>query len=325
MRGTFSSTRCPRNLSLSLRDAPTLAALDSVENAVQRMDAPGGATADTSGVPFLVGTAAVTGIVRGAAGLPVADAEVRVANAAPIAATDSAGRYTLRGLPAGTQLLFARRIGYATLEADIELRAGRSTGRDVQLQRVVSLDSIRVIGQRSRYREFEYDRGSSFFGKFLTGDEIERYKANELTDILLHLGGFTISGRGLTATVLSNAVKQRHPACTESNVVIDGVDQAGINYYPPTQVAGLEVYRDGTTAPALYRSDCGLILIWTKRYRAPPRHEAPPDSVVVPAPHVSSGAFPSGRHGVQQGSLDLDAMDPAEQHRIGQGSHHASE
>ena len=40
-----------------------------------------------------------------------------------------------------------------------------------------------------------------------------------------------------------------------------------MNYLPPSQVAGIEIYRDGVTAPGTYRGDCGLIVIWTRRYR----------------------------------------------------------
>ena len=56
-------------------------------------------------------------------------------------------------------------------------------------------------------------------------------------------------------------------AAGESNVVIDGIPRAGMNYLPPSQVAGIEIYRDGVTAPGPYRGDCGLVVIWTKRYR----------------------------------------------------------
>ena len=68
-----------------------------------------------------------------------------------------------------------------------------------------------------------------------------------------------------------NLARQQHPDCKESNVVVDGIPRAGVNYVPPSQVAGIEAYRDGTTAPAPYRSDCGLIVIWTKHYRPVPR------------------------------------------------------
>ena len=134
-------------------------------------------------------------------------------------------------------------------------------------QRAVTLDSVRVVAPRSRYAQFEYNRRTNLFGKFLTADDIMRSSATELTELLGGLGGFVVAGHGADATVLSHLAKARHPTCRESNVVIDGIPRAGMNYLPPSQVAGIEIYRDGVTAPGPYRGDCGLVVIWTKRYR----------------------------------------------------------
>ncbi|CAN5908126.1 hypothetical protein BH11GEM1_BH11GEM1_07820 [soil metagenome] len=133
--------------------------------------------------------------------------------------------------------------------------------------RAVTLDSVRVVAPRSRYAQFEYNRRTNLFGKFLTADDIGRSSATELTELLGGLGGFVVAGHGADATVLSRLAKAEHPTCRESNVVIDGIPRAGMNYLPPSQVAGVEIYRDGATAPGPYRGDCGLIVIWTKRYR----------------------------------------------------------
>ena len=250
-----------RNLSLSVRTAPMISTLDAL------------ATADPLGANSspVIGTATVTGTVRGGAGQALADADVRIADGPPVAITDSSGRFTLNGLPAGTQLLIVRRLGYSSTEADVELRAGKTVTRDVQLVSVTSLDSVRVVAERNRYSEFEYNRKSNLFGRFLTSAEIGRRKPTELTDLFVQLGGFAVSGNGADATVMSNLARQQHPDCKESNVVVDGIPRAGVNYVPPSQVAGIEAYRDGTTAPAPYRSDCGLIVIWTKHYRPVPR------------------------------------------------------
>ena len=75
-----------------------------------------------------------------------------------------------------------------------------------------------------------------------------------------------MTGSGPDATVMSNLAKRQHPSCTTSNVVIDGAQWASINFLLPNQIAGIEVYHDGATAPAGYKSDCGVIVIWTKQY-----------------------------------------------------------
>ncbi|HEX6021975.1 MAG TPA: carboxypeptidase-like regulatory domain-containing protein, partial [Solirubrobacter sp.] len=86
-----------RDLSLSLSSARTVAALDSAAAAAARHD--------SVTVPLLTGTATLTGVVRGAAGEPLSMAEVRIRGAAGVARTDSAGRFTLTGQPAGSQLV----------------------------------------------------------------------------------------------------------------------------------------------------------------------------------------------------------------------------
>ena len=168
----------------------------------------------------------------------------------------------------------APRVAMDSVEArgrspDIAPRPGTASTGDVMgtTKRVVTLDSVRVVAPRSRYAQFEYNRRTNLFGRFLTADDIGRSSATELTELFGGLGGFAVAGHGADATVLSRLAKAQHPACRESNVVIDGIPRAGMNYLPPSQVAGIEIYRDGATAPGPYRGDCGLIVIWTKRYR----------------------------------------------------------
>jgi hypothetical protein len=52
--------------------------------------------------------------------------------------------------------------------------------------------------------------------------------------------------------------------------VIDGVDHAQLNTVPPGEIAAMEVYAEAASAPGQYRAECGLIVIWTKRWRATP-------------------------------------------------------
>ena len=259
-----------RNLSLSLADAPTLAMLDSVGATVRGLDHEPIAADDSIVQLALTGTASVTGIVRGDEGGPLSDVEIRVVNAQPSTRTDDVGRFTLHGLPAGTQLLSVRRIGYLIGDVAVELRAGRMVRRDVTLRRVVSLDSIRVIGRRNRYADFEYRRKNSPVGRFVTAAEIEHQHPSELGIFVQHLGGFYIDGVGPYAHVYSNSARSGRHHCGEANVVIDGVDQASINFTPPREIAAMEVYPEAAGAPAQYHAECGLIVIWTKKYGATP-------------------------------------------------------
>ncbi len=263
-----------RNLSLSLQSAPLIATLDSLDRTAPRQDEE-----DTIG--YVKGTAAISGTVLGTGGRPLASAEVRIAHTPAATMTDAAGRFLLSELPAGTQQLSVRRIGYAVADAGVELRAGKTLVRDIPLQRLVALDSIHIIAQKTQFPEFEYNRRTNMYGIFYTADDIARRDPVEVSELLLRLGGFTVVGSGVGAKVVSNVAKSRRAGCTEVNVVIDGVEYAGANYLAPSQIAGIEAYRDQAAAPPSYHAECGLVVIWTKRYRAKPKSLVPSDSVQV--------------------------------------------
>jgi hypothetical protein len=259
-----------RNLSLSLASAPTLATLDSVGATVRGMD--GEPTPDdTAKQLLLMGSASVSGIVRGAEGQPLEDVEIRVVNARPTTRTDAAGHYSLKELPAGTQLLAVRRIGYLIGDIAVELRSGRTVNQDVVLRRVVSLDSMNVVANRHKpFADFEYRRKNNPMGRFVTAVEIDRQHPTEMGIVIQHLGGFQIVGVGPDARVYSTSARAGRPNCKEANVVIDGMDQAQVNMVPPSDIAAMEVYAEAASAPGQYRAECGLILIWTKKYGATP-------------------------------------------------------
>jgi hypothetical protein len=266
-----------RNLSMSVASAPTLTLLDSVGATVRGLDSepmPGDTAphpGDTVPKLLLTGDAAVSGIVRGAEGQPLPDVEIRVVNARPTTRTDAAGHYSLSELPAGTQLLAVRRIGYLVGDVAVELRGGRMAHQDVVLRRVVSLDSMNVVAKRRKpFADFEYRRRNNPMGRFVTANDIENYHPTEMGIFIQRLGGFRIDGVGPEARVYSTSARAGRPNCKEANVVIDGVDQAQVNTVPPAEIAAMEVYAEAASAPGQYRAECGLILIWTKKYGATP-------------------------------------------------------
>jgi hypothetical protein len=185
--------------------------------------------------------------------------------------TDSAGRYTLDALPAGTQLLVVRRLGYPIVEIPVELRPDRSLSRDVLLRRNVVLDSVHVVGERT-YPEFERNRRTNTFGQFLTREQIDGLHATEAADLFINVFGFTALGRGSQARVVSNKALRRHGECQEANVVINDAEGQSINHVSPSQIAGIEAYADEAFVPARFegRAQCGVIVIWLRKEPARP-------------------------------------------------------
>ena len=256
-----------RDLSMSPSTLPLATALDSVARvlAVDGRDS-------TREELKLVGTATLAGEVRSLTGEPVADAEVRVRDARNAAVTDSAGRYTLSGLPSGTQLLVVRKLGYPLVEAPVELRPGKSVKRDVLLRRSVVLDSVRVIAGRAEYPEFERHRRSNSFGQFLGIEEIDKMRVAEVSDLFIDILGFTVLGRGTQARAISNQALARHPECRNARIYVNGSDGWLLNNFAPSQIAGIEAYADEAFVPARYEGDskCGLIVIWLRKPEAKP-------------------------------------------------------
>jgi hypothetical protein len=221
--------------------------------------------------PRATARATLVGIVRGVGGQPLVAAGLRIDGAPSTAVSDASGRYSLSNLPAGTQMLVVRHIGYEPASIAVELRPGRAMQRDVQLARVVSLDSIRVVAMRLKYPEFEFNRRANPFGRFLGPEEIARRKVHETSDLLTGIGGVMLVGHGPDAQ--ANSVHGRRVgtgACVGMRVVLNGAFQGmALNDIAPSEVAAMEIYPQGEFAPTQYsiRGACGVIVIWTKSAR----------------------------------------------------------
>jgi hypothetical protein len=219
------------------------------------------------GIPIgsLTGTAMLTGVVRGSGDAPVSSAEVGVRGTSARSRTDASGQYSLHGLPAGTQVLEVRHVGYVAAQTSVELRSGATVTSDVRLQRIVNLDSMRVVATRDRYTEFNDHRKHQTFGIFLGPEEMARQRVSYTSDIIEKLPGFRVVGSGPKAQVVSS--RGASPSCARSkvHVVIDGVENLAINDAISADIAAIEAYRVGEPAPAPYDHGCGVILIWTKR------------------------------------------------------------
>jgi hypothetical protein len=211
----------------------------------------------------------VTGIARGSTGLPLANTEIRVRGARSSAVTDSAGRFSVAALPAGTHMFVARHLGYEPAEASVELRAGRTVERDVQHTRVISLDSVRVVAMRSQYPEFESNRRFNPFGRYLGPDEVERRHATKAMELLAGMPGVTTAGRDIDQRALSTHAARR---CAGMRVYLDGTEVEYINDVAASQIGAVEVYVDGAFVPSRYaaRGSCGVVVFWSKAARQVP-------------------------------------------------------
>jgi hypothetical protein len=262
-----------RDLSISPRTASTIAAFDSVEHLAAATPRD-----STRAEQQLTGTSTLAGTVRRLTGEPVPGVHVRVHDARSSAVTDTAGKFVITSLPAGTQVLFVRHLGYPLMEIPVELRSGKTVDQIVLLVRPVALDSIRVVAQRSEYPEFESNRRTNSFGQFLTEKDIAERHAAETADLFANVLGFTAFGRGLSARVVSNSSLGRLPECRTANIVVEGAERLEINDVHPSLIAGIEAYSDASFVPARFagRAACGVIVIWLKKHPFKPHKTQPP-------------------------------------------------
>lgn len=206
------------------------------------------------------GTARLTGVIRGPAGQPLSSAEVWVPGTSAITRSDESGHYALGELPAGTQVVVVRRVGYSPTEASFELRSNATVNGNVRMERVVILDSIRVVALRSHYKEFERRRKLGG-GRFIGPEEIDQYTRYPLMSDVLRMMGIRIVGDGMFAAPVSGLGTSLGRGCV-TNVVVNGIPNQPINDVNPRNVGAIAI---GGFGPAQYDSSCGLIEIWTKR------------------------------------------------------------
>jgi len=185
---------------------------------------------------------------------------VRVDGAAGSTRTDSLGRFRLSGLPAGSRLVDARRIGFFIGQQPVALRSGRTVDIQMSIGRIVSLDSIRIVAQRTKYREFEQHRRSPL-GKFFSEEQIEARHAFDTSDLLRMIPGFRVVGLGEDARVMST----RSSRPCSPNVMIDNFPNQALNIIRPRDIGAMEIYNDAVGGPPGQNRGCGVIVIWTKR------------------------------------------------------------
>jgi hypothetical protein len=210
------------------------------------------------------GTARLTGVVRGPAGQPLSGAEVSVLGTNATVRSDESGQFTLGGLPAGTQVIGVRRVGYSPADASFELRSNATVTGNVRMERVVMLDSIRVVAMRNRYPEFERRRQRPGGGRFVGPEEMQWYERYPLMSDVLRMLGFTIRGDGMFATAVSGQGASFGAPCP-LNVVVNGIPNQPLNDVNPRNVGAIAIGRGVGNGPIDYNTTCGAIEIWTKR------------------------------------------------------------
>jgi Carboxypeptidase regulatory-like domain/TonB-dependent Receptor Plug Domain len=219
------------------------------------------------------GHASVTGRVTDESGRPLEGVDVSLQGAAPTTQTAADGTFTLRGLPAGTQALILRHLGFALTNFTVDLSNINMRRADVKMAPAPPmLAAVRVEGKRDKgLRDVGYTtREKAGIGVYITEDQIAQRQPTQMTDLFTQVRGIRVQYTSEGYPVLSDS-RDATGGCV--SYVIDGVptpmpDPTDFNdFMHPDEVSAIEVYT-AAEAPAQFQtggsSSCEVIVIWTK-------------------------------------------------------------
>ena len=228
----------------------------------------------------------VTGTVKeSSTGRPIEAAQVNVVGTTLGAVTAADGKYTIRGVPTGTQQLRALRVGYQESKVAVSITAGQATTHDFTLSTVaISLAPV-VTTATGEQRRVE-------IGNSVT--QIDAAKVNEASPIssvndmlnsrapgvVVTSGTQTGAGaririRGQSSISLSNdpiyvidGVRMTSNT-NSSNLFTGGAQPSRVGDINPDDIESIEIVK-GPSAATLYGTDAanGVIVITTKKGRS---------------------------------------------------------
>jgi hypothetical protein len=200
---------------------------------------------------------------------PISHARVTLDGTPLETTTDSAGRFSLTDLDAGSVVIEIRAIGYAPASWSVALKPHQVVTHQFDLEPLaVELPEVVVKGKTPlsarRFVDFERRRHSGM-GAFITQEFIERANPSSLVDVL-------VTVRGVQQVCISNqcvAKMVRSPPGCYPQYYLDGNESTPYfaRLTPPQDIKGVEIYRGASETPGEFQgsnSGCGVIAIWTK-------------------------------------------------------------
>ena len=234
------------------------------------------AGADSAAGPAQKGTARVLGRVLNANGAPVANARVGLMGNSAATLTRPNGDFVLDSLPAGTQALVVRQLGYRPTEVPVELSSRTPARVTVRLGVFVpELTPVEVVSIRDQGLQkvgYSERKRSATGGHFIDPEAIERRHAQLFTDLLRTVPGIRVSqgnGPGNNAVVTSSRGTSGNGCVT---IFVDGAQWQSLSagdldsFVRPDEVAAIEVYNGASVPPQFSAAgqNCASVVVWTK-------------------------------------------------------------
>lgn len=221
----------------------------------------------------LRGRSRVAGTILNKYGQPITGARVGVQGTGMATLTRANGAFSLDSLPAGTQTLEVRQLGYAPTEVAVELSASEPQQVSVKMSDYVPvLQSMRVTAERDRgLSDVGFaQRKRSGLGYYLDADALATRPSSQFSDLLRTVPGIRVVPAGNNTNVIQSS--RGMGGCVV--FYVDGSQWT--QQYPgdldsfvrPEEIAALEVY-NSSTVPAQFQmagnSSCTTVVVWTER------------------------------------------------------------
>jgi protocatechuate 3,4-dioxygenase beta subunit len=218
----------------------------------------------------------LSGTVRDDEGRVVAQAQVSLWGSARVVRTNTDGAFILDSLPAGTQTIEVRAIGFAPLRSIVNVSARRVTVTDlVFVERAVVLAPVAVSAQGElvysrKLLEFERRRLTAHAGYFLTPSQLSMRPPMPLTTVLAEMPGIVYESRSARVR-FSMARPSAFLGMAECipTLFVDGRKDGSFDYsgFNAKDLLAVEIYPREADRPAEFvdlLNDCGAIAIWTR-------------------------------------------------------------
>jgi len=216
-----------------------------------------------------IGSARSTGTLRGTVttadgGKPLAGAQVRVPSGPPVR-TDKGGRWTLTGVPAGTQMLEITAGSY-----DTELRAVNVVAGALPVNAKLSTMKAVLDTAKSMTLRLSGTGDTAFTlrrrgggGVYLTSDAIARARPSVTSDLFRIMPGVRLDSRNI---LVNGSAGWCSPAIYVDAMYIPRITSEQIDaFVQPGEIAAIEMFTSYTSPPQFRNpdGDCGIIAIST--------------------------------------------------------------
>jgi hypothetical protein len=194
------------------------------------------------------------------------------------ATTDGRGVFRIAHVPAGSQLLTVRRLGYAPKDQPLSLPPGAVTDLRFVLARVTTIAEVTTTASMAWIKDFDEHRKLGL-GQFLTRDQLAKQESVRLSAILTMLRGTKLVPVGQTGARVTSSRGQRSLSGRLCYAQIylddkpmylgrDGEPVPNVNEFLTSQLEAVEWFAGAAETPAKYNNlnaGCGVLVLHTRQ------------------------------------------------------------